>query len=721
MKSIQIFFLFIGLIIQAQQKSIPFFDTTATVDGKLNEITWQNAATFTNFNNFFPDDVGLAVNQTKVRVYHNGKSLFIAAEYYDKTPESKVSTLKRDNHGDVVVRSDAFGLILDPFNKENNGYYFILNAANTQVDALVDFNGTDYNLNESWNAVWKSKTATEGTTKIYEIEIPFKALNFDVTNTTWGIQFFYRDFKTNLWMTYTDVSRNFFQFDLRFTEDVVLENPPKTSNSRFVVSPSITYNFNKDVAANASTSNIIPSVDAQYNITSSLRLDASINPDFSQVDVDQQVVNLTRFAINFPERRNFFLENSDLFNNLGATGINPFYSRIIGGTTPMQFGLKLSGNVSSNTRIGVLNAQTESETENPAQNYTVLVGAQKLSKALTTTAYLVNRQETEGFNFKGDFNRVFGINMNYKSKNNKWSGLANFGKSFTDNVSGNTNFFNAEAQYSTRKVFAKGAFRTVDKNFIADVGFVPRLNNYDAINGITIREGYSSTQAEMRLIALPENSKTIQYFRYLFPSNTTYWDEEGKVTQSSSFINQALFFRNASSVFINFNHEYINLKYGFDPLQNGKFIQPDQYSFGALRVGYNSPFNKNVSYRVGIQHGDYYNGNRTRFYTFSTFRFLPYAKIGADYEVNYLDLEELGIKPFHLARFTGEIFFNNRLNWTTYVQYNTQRNNFNINSRVQWEYNPLSYIYFVITDNFDQHIYRTNWGVSFKMNYRFDF
>lgn len=100
---------------------------------------------------------------------------------------------------------------------------------------------------------------------------------------------------------------------------------------------------------------------------------------------------------------------------------------------------------------------------------------------------------------------------------------------------------------------------------------------------------------------------------------------------------------------------------------------------------------------------------------------MPIAKIGLDYELNYLDLNVLGIKPFHLVRFTGEVFFNNRLNWTTYVQYNTQLDNFNINSRLQWEYKPLSYIYFVITDNFDKHISRTNWGIAFKMNYRFDF
>jgi hypothetical protein len=103
------------------------------------------------------------------------------------------------------------------------------------------------------------------------------------------------------------------------------------------------------------------------------------------------------------------------------------------------------------------------------------------------------------------------------------------------------------------------------------------------------------------------------------------------------------------------------------------------------------------------------------------YRLMPLARLQIRYERNGIDLKELGSETFHLARFTGEIFFSNRLNWTTYIQYNTQFDNFNVNSRLQWEYKPLSYIYLVISDNYNQDIVRKNWGVAFKMNYRFDF
>ena len=100
---------------------------------------------------------------------------------------------------------------------------------------------------------------------------------------------------------------------------------------------------------------------------------------------------------------------------------------------------------------------------------------------------------------------------------------------------------------------------------------------------------------------------------------------------------------------------------------------------------------------------------------------MPFANLQLNYDYNKIDLDSLGKKTFHLTGFTGEVFFNNRLNWTTYVQYNTQSDNFNINSRLQWEYKPLSYMYLVISDNYNEDIVRKSWGVAFKMNYRFDF
>jgi hypothetical protein len=144
-------------------------------------------------------------------------------------------------------------------------------------------------------------------------------------------------------------------------------------------------------------------------------------------------------------------------------------------------------------------------------------------------------------------------------------------------------------------------------------------------------------------------------------------------------------------------------------------------SYWKFKIGYNFTNNQRFRYRFNLRKGTYYNGKRTTGEFYTNYQLLPFANLELSYEVNKIDLNNLGQETFHLTRFTGEVFFNNRLNWTTYVQYNTQSDNFNINTRLQWEYKPLSYIYLVVTDNFNQQIARRNWGIAFKMNYRFDF
>lgn len=713
-----ILFLFVFVAVSAQKSTLKFIDTKINIDGKFDESVWSQLPEYTNFFNYAPTDIGLAKNQTSVKLFHNKEYLYVSATYFDVSEKTQVSTLKRDTS---IFLSDAFIMILDSQNQAQSGYFFAVNSLGNQTDGVVGRNGENYDLSFSWNAIWQSKAILNGTKKQYEIAIPLKALNYDNDNGFFGIQFYVRDIKNNSWTILKNVKRNYANFDLRFTEKFLVENLPEKSISRFTVTPSVTTNFQKNLANKSEQTSFKPSLDVQYNVTSSLKLDATINPDFSQIDVDQQVTNLTRFAVNFPEQRNFFLENADLFSNLGVSEVNPFYSRRIGSNSDIQFGLKLSGNISSKTRVGVINVQTEEDGHVASQNYGTLVAEHQLSKNFTTTGYFVNRQETSGFIFGNDYNRVAGLNVNYKSNNNKWMGLLVYSKSFNDGLSGENTFINGSIYFNKRGFNFNTSIRKLDKNYITDVGFTPRLYNYDAINNVTVREGYMQTSSGIEYEKFYENSKTLNSVRFLSYDLTNYFDESGSVTQSQHSLNSAVFFKDLSSVYFVINYDYVDLKYGFDPLRYGKALTPGEYNFGTLKVGYNSANNQKLRYRVNVQKGSYYGGDRTTAGAYLNYQMLPFANFELSYDVNKIDLNLLGEESFHLTRFTGEVFFSNRLNWTTYVQFNTQRDNFNVNTRLQWEYKPLSYMYLVITDNFNKSIARTNWGVAFKMNYRFDF
>jgi len=719
MKNLLLLLLLVGILsVSAQESSIKYIDTKIEVDGEFTETVWEQLTEYTGFYNYAPTDVGLAENQTAVKLFHNGEYLYVSLIYNDTTTKTQVNTLKRNV---PIGLSDGFAMVLDTQNQEQNAYYFSVNSYSTQIDGIVERKNDGFDFSTSWNTIWKAKAFLNGKQKQYEIAIPLKALNYNANNPTFGVQFYVRDIKINSWTILKDVKRNYRLFDLRFTEKFSVENLPKITNSRFTVTPSVTTNYQEDVVNNTDETTFKPSLDAQYSLTSSLKLDATINPDFSQIDVDQQVTNLSRFSIFFPERRNFFLENSDLFSNLGVDGVNPFYSRRVGANSDIQFGLKLSGNVSAKTRIGVLNVQTDNEGEVASQNFSALVVEQQISKNFSTTGYFINRQETDAFKFVDDYNRVTGLNLNYKSDNNKWIGLANYGKSFSDAVSGDNSFYNLGVWYNKRGLSWNAGIKTVGKNFITDVGFTPRLSNYDAINDVVVREGYTQTTVGIEYEKFYDESKLLNSIRLINYGNNNYFDEKGSLTQSSHFYNSAIFFKNLSAVYFVYEYDYVDLKYGFDPLGNGNAIQPDIYNFGILKVGYNSANNQKFRYRVSAQKGNYYNGKRTSAGLYLNYQMLPFTNLQLNYDVNAIDLNVLGKETFHLTRFTGEIFFNNRLSWTTYLQYNTQSDNFNINSRLQWEYKPLSYVYLVVSDNYNQDIVRQNWGVAFKMNYRFDF
>ncbi|WP_117884210.1 DUF5916 domain-containing protein [Aureibaculum luteum] len=706
---------------QSESDKIVFNNTNIKLDGELNEPIWDELDIQGDFIKYIPDNGDLAANKTVVRMFHNGKNLYISAVYHDTTSDVQIGSLKRDAIGETGASSDSFSIVIDTYNLQQSGYFFIVNMGGALIDALVSRKGDGFWVSTSWNTVWNARTSVKGNLKYFEIEIPLKALGYKEGNPNWGVMFHTRDIKINEWTTSTPIERNYRQFDLRFSKPFVVESLSEIKSSRFAVTPSVTMNYQEDVVKDAKDSNFKPSLDIQYNLSSSLKLDATINPDFSQIDVDQQVTNLSRFALYFPERRNFFLENSDLFNNLGVDGVNPFYSRRIGADSDISFGLKLSGNIAKKTRVGVLNVATKEEGAISSKNFSTFVIQQQLSNAFTATAFLVNRQEIDGYTFVNDYNRVGGVNLDYKSKNKKWTGLANYAGSNTSDISGANNFYNVGVWYNNINVSGFSGIRKVEKNYITDVGFVPRLYNYDANSESVIREGYTESSGQFTLAKFYKDSKKIDNYRYFNLSNNTYWDDKGNVSQSTSVFNSELTFRNQSSIYGWVTHEYVNLKYAFDPLNNGNAIAVDQYNYVNSGLEYSSADNKKLQYGGSFSFGSYYSGQRSRFAVDMQYRLMPLARFQLRYERNDIDLKELGSDTFHLAQFTGEVFFSNRLNWTTYVQYNTQYDNFNINSRLQWEYKPLSYIYLVVSDDYNQAIARQSLGVAFKMNYRFDF
>ena len=360
---------------------------TITIDGKLDEATWQQTDKADNFIQNFPTDSLLATSQTEVMITFDDDFLYVGGICHDKSEkEHIVQSLKRDFDWPL---NENIGLMFDTFNDYNTGFSFGLSALGVQREGLVA-PSNDRTVNTDWDCKWYSAVNDEEDKWTFEMAIPFKSIRFNSTNRTWNLVIIRLDLKNNERTVWTPVPQGMRMSSFNFGGRINFEDELPKSGTNISFIPFITGSVGKNFEDREPTETTgAVGFDAKIAVTSSLNLDLTVNPDFSQVDVDEQVTNLDRFEIFFPERRQFFLENNDLFGQNGFPPARPFFSRRIGiassdmiingvdstkyGQVPIIYGARLSGKVGNNWRIGALNMLTNQNVELglPKQMYNV--------------------------------------------------------------------------------------------------------------------------------------------------------------------------------------------------------------------------------------------------------------------------------------------------------------------------------------------------------------
>ena len=382
---------------QNYQLTIQPTKNTMRIDGILDEPIWASLKPISNFKKKYPNDIGEAKRQTEVLCTYDDKNLYFAFKAYD-SGEAIIQSLKRDIGHDG---SDGVGIVIDPLNQKTNGFYFVLSALNVQSEDQLT-SASSNGLEWSWDTKWFSATKDYGSYWIGEIMIPFKSIRFNPTQKFWGINFVRMDAKNNEYSAWTKVPPNFKTYDLGYAGLLNWPNTPPITKNNLIVLPYITGSANENREQHTTTKGAAINTsgnagfDAKVAVNSSLNLDLTVNPDFSQVEVDQQVSNLTRFDIFLPEKRNFFLENADLFANFGIPPVRPFYSRTIGldkegNRIPILFGARLSGNLGAGTRIGAMNMQTGRQGNYSPENFSAFTLHQRILKRSEIKGYFLNR------------------------------------------------------------------------------------------------------------------------------------------------------------------------------------------------------------------------------------------------------------------------------------------------------------------------------------------
>jgi len=705
-------------------------DEKIKVDGILDEISWQTDEKANNFWLSFPIDNELVSEEyrTEAMMVYDDKYLYIAATCYGGAPYL-MPTLKRDARD--IWSGEIFGIVMDPLNEKTNAFIFAANTAGVQTESLISgglarrSGSNSANLNSAWDQSWISEAKVYEDRWTIEMAIPFKSLKYG-PNGTWGINFYRGVSETNEWQTWVKSSIEFMTVDMGHTGAMIWENPPKPSKRNIALIPYILGSKSKDIEANEpSEQKFRIGGDAKIAITSGLNLDLTINPDFSQVDVDEQVTNLSTVNIRFPERRLFFLENSDLYSDFGIPPMRPFFSRKIGldndgNPIPIAYGARLSGNVNKDLRMGLMNLQTRTDEGSfSAQNYTSFTAHQQLLGRSILKGYFHNRTATgNNENPDNDFNRIGGLEFLYNSGNGRFRTSGGYGKSWTSGLSGDDHFYSWYIGYNSRKFSYYTNFSGVGENYRSDMGFNPRFNHYDAVRDTTIKVGYNHGFTSISYQFIPENQSVLASHGVGIRSVLDYTEHGFDLIQNNTTVEYEFTFSNTSNAEVSFSHEEQGLLYPFaftdeEPLPVGT------YKFNHFRISYRSDGRRPFSYSLRYRNGGFYNGNRQEYAMSMKYRVQPWGNFSMNLVYNNLDFPAIhGSRELFLIGPKLEINFSRNLFWTTFLQFNTQAENFNINSRLQWRFKPLSDVFLVYTDNYATDIWGPkNRGIVLKMNY----
>lgn len=717
-----LFLLFVGLNLSAQkinekyQYHINKAISEIRIDGKLDEAQWQRCETTTDFWMITPADTSRARLKTEARFTYDDKYLYFSAiNYQAKEAPYIVESLKRDfNFG----RNDNLWLILEPFNDLTNGWVFGTNAAGAQFDGQI---GEGTVLNPNWDNRWISQTSFDGKKWILEMAIPFSSLRYKAGETNWGMNLSRLDLGSNEKSSWAPIPRQFFSITLAYTGTLVWDNPPPAPKTNISIIPyvlgGISKNFEKGEEGIVRRDF---GGDAKIAISPSLNLDLTVNPDFSQVDVDQQVTNLNRFELFFPERRQFFLENSDIFNSFGGDETRPFFSRRIGLGTPIQYGARLSGKLDNNWRIGLLNIQTSANKDTsiglPTYNYSVFALQRKLFSRSNISMMIVNK-EGIGFglqNTKKGFNqysRNVVLQYNLASKSNKWTGKAAIMKSFTPEQTTDDYTQYYDVSFTTQIWDIGLTYSRIGENFKAETGFVPR-KGYHYINP---NIGYTYYLKNSTSPLISHGPKLLSF---MYRNNKTDVPIDVSLSSDNStthVLGYNLTFRDRTTFDISLAYDNVLLFSSFNPINpysKDYFVKNrSEHSWTSWSTSFVSSPRNLFTYGLNSRYGTYFgDGTRLRLNGQIGYRFQPFVSLSLSAEYNRIkdvnvfkrndDKPTLAGTDFWLIQSKFDITFTNKIFWTTYIQYNEQVKNVNLNSRIQWRYKPASDVFLVYSDNY---------------------
>ena len=697
-----------GINREKYQLHIKKTDKQLKLDGVFDEEPWMTAELVGKFHRVTPTDTGYAIAQTEVMVTYDQNNLYIASICYDPSPGKRpIQSLRRDWN---FSSNDNFMFFIDTYNDLTNGFAFGVSEAGVQRDG-IESNGDE--VAYTWDTKWKSAVKSYDDRWTTEISIPFRSLRYFEGSEIWGINFGRLDLKTNEKSAWAPMPRQFKHNNLAFAGTLIWEEPLQKVGMGFSLIPYVAGKASVDNQTDGKTKwNGNAGFDAKMILSTSLNLDLTVNPDYSQVEVDQQVTNLDRFELFFPERRQFFLENTDLFANLGNSGIQPFFSRRIGLNAPVIGGGRLSGKLGDHWRIGVMDMQTLSQDITPSANFAAAVLQRRVFSRSNIVAFLVNKLVTGDYidtlysGYKS--NTVAGVEYNMASPDDRWTGKIFYHQAFYTGASRTSAATFGSIIYSTQ--YLKAAFDQswVGADYAAEVGYIRR-------------RGYLESSPSLEYTFYPADSEILTHgpsaeFSIIF-------NPELDMTDRQTQIEYSIGWRNRNQLSFKVIEQFVKLNRSFDPTNTDgvKLNTGSDHNWKNAGVSFSSDTRRLFYYAFNGGYGGYFNGTRLTFGTNFNYRVQPYGSISVIANYNDISLPD----PYSSAKLfligpKLDLTLTDKLFITTFAQYNNQIDNFNLNIRLQWRFAPVSDLFIIYTGNsYTGEFTNKNRGLAVKLSYWF--
>jgi hypothetical protein len=678
-------FLVAGLVVIAGaaaaqpngQKSMRAVRATVppAIDGSLDDPAWSDAEVISDFVQQEPD-VDMPVSEpTEVRVLFDDEALYFGIRCLDRVAGGVVAReLRRDN---LLAADDRFEIVLDTFHDHRNGYHFVINPLGTQYDAEITNEGLDVNV--EWDERWWSVTEIGQQGWTAEIMIPLTSLRAAEGTDTFGVnfkRFIRRKNETAQWTAW-DRDFNFLQVS---QAGHLAGVGGLQTGLKLRIKPYALGGMRRHAGLASPAARRVSDVGLEvlkFSLTPGLTAELTANTDFAQTEVDEAVVNLTRFPLFFPEKREFFLERAGIFD-FGPGGrrggqfernLQMFFSRRIGLTedrrpVPLLGGGKLTGRAAG-FDVGLLNVQTDDVEQTPGANYTVIRARRNVLARSNVGMFVSNRQSS-----RSDFNRVVGADANFTLLKN--TDLAGFlGKSWTPGRSGNDWVGRAKYNWMTdlHEVFFEHLY--VGPEFQHDVGFVRRrgVQRSDAVAVWEPRPGVLDIRNLVfrgQVVYLTDIERRLLTREQIFQS-TSRWQSD-----------DALRFNTTDT---------------FDRLEDPFAIAPGitipigDYSFRDNFVEFEGSGKRPLAGRIRLGRGDFYSGHRRYFQVAPSFRPIPLVSLETGYEFNDVSLRE-GAFTTHVVNARINFNLSNRWLTTTLAQYDSASEQHVLFFRLNYIYRP---------------------------------